>query len=308
MRGEYSSTTTQQQEPVNRHPWRQEFGDVVRGLAGGFLFGIPLLYTMEAWWIGVYAEPWRLLLLLLFALVINWMLAHFSGFRRGTNAEHPVGDAVEALAIGIVGAAVTLAVLGELRFDRPLAINVGMVALESVPFSLGVSIANGFLSGSKDQPKNDGDDTPNKEQDQTSKWRPDGLHGTLLDAGATVAGALFISFSIAPTMEVPMITGNVGDWNLIVFVVFSLIVSYIITFEADFADQQAREQQQGIFQGPATETIFSYLLSLLVAVVLLLLFKQISLDDPWHVWLGRTIVLGLPATIGGSAGRLAAGG
>lgn len=31
------------------HPWRKEFNDIVRGLAGGFLCGIPLLYTMKVW-------------------------------------------------------------------------------------------------------------------------------------------------------------------------------------------------------------------------------------------------------------------
>lgn len=105
-----------------------------------------------------------------------------------------------------------------------------------------------------------------------------------------------------------MITGNVGDWGLVGFVIFSLLVSYLITFEADFADQDARRQQEGIFQGPASETVFSYLLSLLIAALLLVLFKQLSLADPWHLWLSRTIVLGLPAAIGGSAGRLAVGG
>ena len=67
-------------------------------------------------------------------------------------------------------------------------------------------------------------------------------------------------------------------------------------------------QQQGIFQRPLSETVFSYLLSLVVAATLLWLFKQLEFADPWNVWLERTIVLGLPAAIGGSAGRLAVGG
>ncbi len=150
----------QEHQQFAAHPWRQEFNDLVRGLAGGFLFGIPLLYTMEAWWIGTYAEPWRLLLLLTLALVVNWMLSHFSGFRKGTEVKHPVTDAIEALAIGIVGAAATLVVLGELHFGRPWHVSVGMIAIESVPFGLGVSIASGFLSGNKDEPNDDDESSP----------------------------------------------------------------------------------------------------------------------------------------------------
>ncbi len=105
-----------------------------------------------------------------------------------------------------------------------------------------------------------------------------------------------------------MITANLSPLRLIALVFFSLIVSYGITFEAGFANQQARLEQQGLFQRPLGETVFSYLLALVVALVLLWIFKQLEVADPWHVWLDRTLVLGLPAAIGGSAGRLAVGG
>jgi putative integral membrane protein (TIGR02587 family) len=134
------------------------------------------------------------------------------------------------------------------------------------------------------------------------------MNSTLRDAGATIAGALFISFSIAPTEEIPMLTANLSSLGAIVLVFFSLIVSYAITFEAGFANQQGRRSQKGVFQSPLSETVFSYLLSLIVAAALLWAFKQLEVADPLLVWLERTIVLGLPATIGGSAGRLAVGG
>ncbi len=105
-----------------------------------------------------------------------------------------------------------------------------------------------------------------------------------------------------------MLTANLSTMGVVILASFSLVVSYAITFEAGFADQQARRAQQGIFQGPLSETVFSYLISLLVAAALLWLFRQLEVADPLRVWLERTIVLGLPAAIGGSAGRLAVGG
>jgi putative integral membrane protein (TIGR02587 family) len=289
--------------------WRREFDDLVRGLSGGFLFGIPLLYTMEVWWLGAHSEPWRLLLLLCMSFGINWLLGHFAGFRQASVPVGTVTDALEAMALGAVACVITLVVLGELQLTMPLESMIGVVVLESVPFSLGVSIANGFLSGSKDDPRGEARNqySPVPDGQGPVKQHPR-ISGTLRDAGATVAGALFIAFSIAPTEEVPMLASNLTSLGMIGLMCFSVLVSYAITFEAGFADQQARLRQQGLFQRPLSETLFSYLVSLVVAAVLLWIFKQLSWNDPWQVWLDRTIVLGLPAAIGGSAGRLAVGG
>jgi uncharacterized membrane protein len=49
----------------------------------------------------------------------------------------------------------------------------------------------------------------------------------------------------------------------------------------------------------------SYLVSLVAAVIMLWFFERLTLSDPWTMWLEQTLVLGLPATIGGAAGRLA---
>src|SRR3712207_2817804 len=126
------ASTLAQQNDVS--PWRSELNDLVRGLSGGFLFGIPLLYTMEVWWLGTHTEPWRLLVLLLLSFAVNWMLSTFAGFHEGLRTAGAVTEALEAMAIGIVAAGVTLLMLGELRSSMPLDTIVGKIALESVPF------------------------------------------------------------------------------------------------------------------------------------------------------------------------------
>jgi len=291
-------------------PWRGELYDLVRALSGGFLFGIPLLYTMEMWWIGSFIEPWRLLAFLCVAFLINLMLSHFAGFRQDAPAASSVQEALEAMAIGLLGAAMTLLVLGEIRPGVPLNAIVGKIVIESIPFSLGVSISNGLLRGNKEDPK--GDDEGGRGSQQSRREgageRRRVLNATLLDAGATIAGALFVAFSIAPTEEVPMLAGQHGPLQLIGLAFFSLLISYGITFEAGFRNQQDRYEQAGIFQRPLSETVFSYLLSLVVSAVLLALFKQLDFSSPLSLWLAQALVLGLPATVGGSAGRLAVGG
>ena len=57
--------------------------------------------------------------------------------------------------------------------------------------------------------------------------------------------------------------------------------------------------------GPFAETVGAYVISLSVAALALLFFQRIGPDQDWRTWLAWTVVLGLPATIGGAAGRLA---
>lgn len=95
-----------------------------------------------------------------------------------------------------------------------------------------------------------------------------------------------------------------GPW-LLALIAASLLISYTIVFAADFSNQKKRHQQQGIFQDPFSETVIAYLISLFAAVFMLLLFDKLGFSDPWSTWLRYTLILGLPATVGGAAGRLA---
>ena len=92
---------------------------------------------------------------------------------------------------------------------------------------------------------------------------------------------------------------------LILIVIVSLLVSYGIVFASGFTNQTRRQNQQGLFQSPRSETIFSYLISLLASIAMLWFFQRLTVEDPWFLWLRFGIILGLPASIGGAAGRLA---
>ncbi len=102
-----------------------------------------------------------------------------------------------------------------------------------------------------------------------------------------------------------MLAANITPPWLLALMAASLLISYGIVFESGFADARKCRQQQGIFQRPISETVVAYLVSLLVAGLMLWFFKQFGPDDPWYVWLHYTVVLGLPAAVGGAAGRIA---
>jgi putative integral membrane protein (TIGR02587 family) len=311
--------------------WRNEIEDIIRGASGGFLFGIPLLYTMEAWWIGSYTEPPLMLGVLAITFVIVFFLNRTDGFRqtRPDSRIQALMDSVDAIAIGAVCAAIILVLLREITIETPLDEALGKIIIESVPFAIGVGLAGSALVGERNRARADESDKSNESNEsnqangQDGQNAPDRLqhsslskspikkqlkdkyNATLADIGATLVGSIIVAFNIAPTDEVPMLAAAASPPWLLAIIVASLVISYCIVFVAGFTTQQKRRQHPGAFQRPITETVFSYLISLLAAMFMLWFFHRLSFSDPWTLWLEHVLILGLPATVGGAAGRLA---
>ncbi len=272
--------------------WKQELNDWVRAFSGAYIFGIPLLFTMEMWWIGEYASISMLLAFVVVALVANVALSYVAGFKRESTFSSTLDEALDAVAVGIVGAVIVLLALNQIHPSGPIQSSLGKILLQAVPLSIGASVANQIFGTNGEKTRSGDGDAP----DPTMK------PGQALasDVGATIIGGIFIGFSIAPTDEVPMLAAALDYPHLIGIIAFSLIASYFIVFASGF-DEPAPE---GLFQHPLTETLLAYLVSLIVSFAILFLFGQVALDDPLMFTLEQTLVLGVPATIGGAAGRL----
>ncbi len=286
--------------------WRQEFNDLVRGISGGFLFGIPLLYTMEVWWIGSSAKPLRLLIAIALTFTIIFLLNQTSGFRGTADVRFSEAamDSIKAFTLGLLCTTCVLVLLQEITLNTPLGEALGKLIYESVPFALGVSLANQLLNDAPDDDEQQ-PTSPNQSKQENQSTQERKLNSTLTDIGATFVGAFIIGFNIAPTDEVKMLAAPTSGLWLLALVIASLLISYAIVFAANFSKQKQRQQQEGIFQDPFSETIIAYLVSLVAAAAMLWFFDKLTLDDPWSNWVSYTIVLGLPTTVGGAAGRLA---
>ncbi|MEA5597470.1 TIGR02587 family membrane protein [Rivularia sp. UHCC 0363] len=280
----------------NQRQWQQEIAELVRGMSGGFLFGVPLLYTMEVWWIGSYLEPSLMLIILAVTFVILFLLNRTGGFRQLKLDQfwQAAMDSVEALALGVFCTLLLLLLLRQITLQTPLNEALGKIVLEGVPFALGVALARSIMQGGRE-----GDDADSDGSAQ------DNYNATLADIGATLIGAIFIAFNIAPTDEVPMLAAATSPAWLLAIIATSLLISYSIVFAANFTTQARRLQTEGLFQNPFVETGLAYLLSLGAAAAMLWFFQRLSFADPWTSWLAQTLILGLPAAVGGAAGRLA---
>ncbi|MEL6552987.1 MAG: DUF2391 family protein, partial [Cyanobacteria bacterium J06621_11] len=93
--------------------WLAECQAILRGAAGSFLFGIPLLYTVEVWAIGSSTNPLRLLAVQAVTFIVVLLLTQIEGFRRSLtiNPIETVLESIEALGIGIICAAIALLLL-----------------------------------------------------------------------------------------------------------------------------------------------------------------------------------------------------
>lgn len=288
-----------------KNVWKNEINDIIRGACGGFLFGIPLLYTMEVWWIGSLAKAQLIMTAIALMFIVVYLLNQIEGFRKRRYSwlsYQAAMDTVEAIAIGIACSTFVLLLLRELTPETFLKESLGKIIFESVPFALGVALANQLLG---DTENSNGKGQGSDRENSTTKNKGDELHATFADVGGTLIGATIIAFNIAPTDEIPMLAAATSPpWEL-AMIAASLLISYGIVFQAGFSNQQKRKEQKGIFQRPSSETIMSYLVSLLAGAFMLWFFQKLTLSDPWTMWLDHTLILGLPATIGGAAGRLA---
>ncbi|HWV24799.1 MAG TPA: TIGR02587 family membrane protein [Thermomicrobiales bacterium] len=270
--------------------WKNELNDFIRAFSGAYIFGVPLLFTMEMWWIGDYISPYRLMIFLGTALVANLGLTWVAGFKRQSTFATSIDEAIDAVAVGLISGFIMLVILNQVRLGDTAESVLGKVVVQAIPLSIGASVANQVF----------GTTGKKQRQGEGTALRLSPAKAFLSDVGATVIGGIFIGFSVAPTDEVPVLAASLEYRHLMALIGFSLVISYGIIFAGGFR----ADQPPGLFQRPVTETILAYIVSLLVAFGSLYLFGQIDLGNPPLSIIQQTVVLGVPTTVGGAAGRL----
>jgi putative integral membrane protein (TIGR02587 family) len=283
-------------------PFRTELRHLMHELAGAFLFGMPFLYTMEIWWRGNTAGPPRMLCALALTFIALVVLERAATVRSNRSVPwlRTLIEATEALATGLVAAAVGLFLIGFLEIDAGLHAVIGRLCMEGLPFGLGVGLAD-FMLGEKEYGHEKGGDGRSAEHKEGGNMR----NRIIVRSGATALGATVIALTLAPTDEIPLIAIGLRYSQLLSIVGASLVISYMIVFASNFVATEARQAHRGGFDAPLVETTISYMISLVMAGGMLWLYQLIDLSESPDLWASYIVVLGLPASIGGAAGRLA---
>lgn len=256
--------------------------DLMRGVAGGVLLGVPLLYTQEVWDHGVTLAPAVILVLLAIAFGLGMALSYYVGFRAG-RTHRPTEDAIVGFGLSFVIAFVLLLLLDRIRLDMPLENLLGVVALTSVPIGIGFAIGSALAPASGGK----------------GSERMEGGQGDLL---AAAAGAVVLSLNIAPTEEPIRLGQELGWIRLALLVGMSLLLPYLIVFEAEFGGRHLRRGHVGPTQHPSTETMLAYLVAFVLSGAMLWAFGRLDgVDGPA---LASVVVLSFPASLGAALGRM----
>ena len=283
------------------HGWKQEGRDLLRGVAAGAIFGMPLLYTMEMWWHGLTLSEWHLLSLLAVILSINFVFSLFSGFREESSFPEALSESVTSVGIGILFSAVILWLIGELSHDLDPTEMIGKVLMEAMAVSVGVSFANTQVRKKAEAEEEEPEEKIVGEGDPERKQ----LLADLRDIGFTLAGSVLLAFSVAPTEEITLIATRLSPWQQLILLCAELLLCYIILFTSGLQERKVY-MKDSIFQKPVPETLMASALSLAVAAGLFLLMGHHGGIDHLTTLASATVTLGLPAVVGGAAGRLIA--
>ena len=265
----------------------QEYG---RGLAGGLIFAMPLLFTMEVWWAGFILHPLRIALYMGATFVILLFYNRFVGLRRDASIEEVVIDSVEEMGLGLLVAALILWLSGRIGADMTAFEIGGKIIMEAMTVAIGVSVGTAQL-GAPD----DGDEGVAGEEGCHSK-------AYLPQTAVALCGAVLFAANIAPTDEITVVAMENSPERILLLSLVSLALGSLVIHFSEFrgaASHVAGETVSLKFRGIVT----TYAVALVASASSLFFFGKFD-DQPLYIMVAQTIVLGVPAVLGASAGRL----
>ena len=281
---------------------RRSLREYGRGIAGGLLFSLPLLYTMEFWHEGASAEPLRLLVGIAGAFVLLLGYNRHAGLHCDARPSEVVIDSVEEFGLGLLLAAGLLWLLGCIDGDTRVSELIGKIVIEGLAVAIGVSVGTAQLGGGPEDEGGSGEDDDGDECDADRHARQQEPAWFLGQLTLASCGAVLIAVNIAPTDEVLEIAEAVSPTQLIGLTAITLLIGALVLYASDFhgASEHVRHRSRvDVLFG----TIATYLVSIGASAALLWFFGRFDECGPAFC-LAQTIVLGLPAAVGASAGRL----
>jgi len=255
-----------------------------RAFAGATIFGLPLLMTMEMWTLGHALPPLMLLQFSLANMIMLLGLSKVAGFEESHRFLDDLLDALAAYAVGALVSVALLTLIGVIGPGTAPGEAVGKVAIQAVPASFGAMIGARIMG--------QGDAV-----EQGEHWR-DSYAGQLF---LMAAGALFLTFTIAPTEEILLISFQVTPWHGLLIVLLSILLLHVIVHVVGFSGQDERiGTGRGLWW---RQTLPGYGIAVLVSAYILWTFGSSDGLD-WPHLATAVAVLALPAAIGAAIARL----
>ncbi|HET8885801.1 MAG TPA: TIGR02587 family membrane protein [Salinimicrobium sp.] len=276
------------------HTIKRTLKEYGRGIIGGLIFSLPLIYTMEVWWAGFIAPPGYLLSAILVTFLLLLGYNRYAGMRKDSTFWEVCWDSVEEIGLAFIVSFLFLLLIDRINFEMSLDEIAGKVIVESMIVAIGISIGTAQLG------QNDDDDDDDSGMDGDSKEGENAENGLIKTMILSICGAVLFASSVAPTEEILMIAVEAQTAHLLLMVFLSLILSSIILYFSDFKGSKTKDI--GI-KKMILHISIGYVIALAVSFAFLLFFGRTD-GNSFEIVLAQMIVLALPGTIGASAGRL----
>lgn len=260
--------------------------EYARGITGGLLFSLPLLYTMEVWWLGFSANAFQLLIYIIVAFLLLLGYNNYAGVHEDANWKEVIIDSVEEIGIGFILSLFVLWLLGRIDFSE-MRMNeiMGKTIIETMTVAIGVSVGTAQLGG---------DDTNDNKRDRNISGAG---HAVL-----ALCGSVLIAGNVAPTDEIAMIAMETSAIRLLMIVITSIFLGATILFFSNFKKGHSLPSKR-VAVAVIFETFTAYIIALGSSAFMLWFFGRFN-NIHFSTGLSEIIVLGLPAMLGASAGRL----
>jgi len=266
--------------------------EYARGVVGGLLFSLPLLYTMEVWWAGFISRPWHLLLYLATGFLLLFGYNRYAGLHEDASWLEVGFEAVEEMGLGLLVAAGILWLLGQIDGTMPPNEIIGKIVVEAVTVAIGVSVGAAQLST--------GDGKGQGMAGSGDGERPLSLGGQIVLA---VCGAVLFASNVAPTEEVVLIALEATRWKIFGLAVLSFGVGGVILFYSDFKGTGGMRSAEDGVGTMLLRMSLNYALALAASAFILWFFGRFDGVSP-GIAIAQIVVLGVASSIGASAGRV----
>lgn len=257
-------------------------------MAGGLLFSLPLLYTMEVWEAGFAMPPHRQLIYVLLALVLLLGYNRYAGLHPDSTWAEVAIDSIEEMGIGLLLSAVVLLLIGRIAPGQDAREVVGRIVVEAVTVAIGVSVGTAQLGGNNEAEK----------AGMAGKGKAS-FGGEITLA---VCGAVLFAANVAPTEEIILIGIELPGYQLAGLGLATMALAALILFYSDFRGAGRSVRADG-FGSVLRGGVITYAVGLMTAAVILWLFGRFDGAGVAAI-VGQTVALGVASTIGASAGRL----
>lgn len=269
---------------------RQFLIGLARGTAGALLFALPMLMTMEMWFLGLYVNPWRLLLLCILNLPLLLLLARRIGFESINSWSQALRDAITAYGLGIVVSAAVLLLFGILNDQLTASNIVAKVALQSVPASIGALLGRSQLGQHSDA-----------EDEEEGEYS--GETGYLHELFMMVVGALFLNLNVAPTEEMILIAYKVTPYHVLALCLLSIAIMHGFVYALHFKGSHQLHEGQQWWQSFIRFTLPGYVIAIAISIYTLWTFERLDHTSLSQI-MNAAVILGVPASIGAASARL----